>query len=228
MQLLVPDILSEAQGLSANVTAPAFALGFLIWLLGWRGHRFWIVLGATICAGLIGLDAGPSWGTQRLVAGLLLAVAAGALALALVRVVAFAAGGAAGWLIVHALAPQWSDPLVCFLGGGIFGLLLFRLWMMTLTSGAGALLMGYSGLCLAAKFGSLDAVALAEKQTLMLNVACAGVALLGVVSQFFLDRQLHRASRRRRYQMRQRGLIAEFDESTSWWNRPDRSLRRVG
>ena len=128
MQVLDPEILGEFQGLSANVTVPAFALGFLIWLLGWRGHRFWIVLAATVTAGLIGLDAGPSWGSQRLVAGLLLAVAAGTLALSLVRVVAFAAGGAAGWLIVHALAPQWNDPLVCFLGGGILGLLLYRLW----------------------------------------------------------------------------------------------------
>jgi hypothetical protein len=227
MQVLDPEILGEFQGLSANVTVPAFALGFLIWLLGWRGHRFWIVLAATVTAGLIGLDAGPSWGSQRLVAGLLLAVAAGTLALSLVRVVAFAAGGAAGWLIVHALAPQWNDPLVCFLGGGILGLLLYRLWMMTLTSAAGALLMGYSGLCLAAKFGSLDAVAIVEKQTLLVNAAWAGACLLGVIAQFILDRQLYKAARRRRYQLRQRGLLAELDETTSWWNRPEK-VRRAG
>jgi hypothetical protein len=226
MQVLDPEILGELQGLSTNVTVPGFVLGLLIWLLGWRGHRFWIVLTATVSAGLIGLDAGPAWGSQRLLAGLMLAATAGMLALPLVRVFAFTAGGAAGCLFVHALAPQWNDPLVCFLGGGILGLLLYKLWMMTLTSAAGALLMGYSGLCLAAKFGSLDAVTIVEKQTPLVNAAWAGACLLGVVAQFVLDRQLYKAARRRRHQLRQRGLLAELEEPTSWW-RPEK-IRRAG
>jgi hypothetical protein len=228
MQWLAPDILAEARGLSVNVTGPAFALGLLIWFLGWRGHRFWVVLSVTVVAGLIGLDLGPALATNRLVAGLLFAVAAGTLALALVRVVAFAAGGAAGWLIVQALAPQWSDPVVCFLSGGLLGLVLFRLWLMTLTSGAGALLMSYSGLCLAGKFGNLDPVTLAEKQGFVLNAGLAGLCLLGVVTQFVLDRQLNKAARRRRYQLRQRGLYADLEEQTGWWNRGDRPFRRAG
>jgi hypothetical protein len=227
MQLLVPDILREACGLTPTVTLPAFLLGCLIWLLGWRGHRFWIVLAATIGAGLWGLDAGPAWGTHRLVSGLLLSVTAGALALALVRVFAFAAGGAAGMMAVHALVPQWDNPLVCFLAGGLIGLILFRLWMMTLTSGAGALLMSYAALCLATKFASVDAVGLAEKQAVLLNAAWAGLTLLGVVGQFLIDRQLYRAARRRRQLLRQRGYYGDVEENAGWWNRGDRLLRRA-
>src|SRR2546421_652405 len=88
MQLLAPDILEEAGEISVAVTAASFAIGFLLWLLGWRGHRFWIVLAATIGAGVVGLYAAPAHRTHPLLAGLLLAVAAGALALALVRVIA--------------------------------------------------------------------------------------------------------------------------------------------
>jgi len=65
-------------------------------------------------------------GVQPLLAGLLLAVAAGLLALALVRVIAFAAGGIAAVYGVRLLPPApWQEPLICFLGGGLLGLLLF-------------------------------------------------------------------------------------------------------
>src|SRR5207244_280068 len=80
MQLLAPDILEEAGEISVAVTASGFAIGFLLWLLGWRGHRFWIVLAATIGAGVVGLYAAPAHRTHPLLAGLLRAVAAGALA----------------------------------------------------------------------------------------------------------------------------------------------------
>src|SRR5262245_16255718 len=149
MQLLAPDILAEAHGLSVTVTGTAFALGLLIWLFGWRGHRFWIVLAVTAAAGVIGLYSDPAYGTRPIFAGLLLAVAAGAMALALVRVVVFAAGGVAGWALVHAVFPAWESPLVCFLVGGLIGILLFRVWTMALTSAAGTMIMAYSGLCLA-------------------------------------------------------------------------------
>src|SRR5262249_12085001 len=95
MQLVVPEILDEARGFSVAVSVTALVMGLSLWLIGWRSHRFWIVLGTTIGAGVWGLSSGPIYGTPGLVAGLLLALAAGALALALVRVVAFAAGGLA-------------------------------------------------------------------------------------------------------------------------------------
>src|SRR5262245_34243928 len=114
MQVVSPDILSDASGFSPAVSCSTFALGLLLWLLGWRGHRFWIVLIATVTAGIVGLDAGPDHTTQQVVAGILLAVAVGAMALALVRLVAFAAGGLAACLAVHALMPQLQYPLLPF------------------------------------------------------------------------------------------------------------------
>src|SRR5262249_57053734 len=114
--------------------------------------------------GVLALNAAPHYGLQPLVAGLLLAVSAGVLALTLVRLVAYAAGGLAAWMIVHALAPLWDQPLLCFLVGGLIGLLLFRFWTMALTSMLGTLLLGYSGLCIGDKLGYLDAVGWAAAQ----------------------------------------------------------------
>src|SRR5207244_6507993 len=107
MQLLAPDILEQACEISIPVTATAFAIGLLIWLLGWRGHRFWIVLAATVGAGIFGLYSQSIHKTQPVVAGLLLAVAAGALALALVRVVAFASVAVALMIALRAMLPNW-------------------------------------------------------------------------------------------------------------------------
>lgn len=220
MQLVAPDILQEAQGFSTAVSATAFAVGFIVWLLGWRSHRFWIVLVTTIAAGLVGLSSGPALGTQYLVAGLLLALAAGALALALVRVLAFAAGGVALWFVVRHLAPNWDGgTLVCLLAGGLLGLLLFRVWTMALTSLAGTLVMTYSGLCLAKRLANLDIVTLAETQATVLNWLCGGVAVLGLVVQFLLDRR--RAARRgRKPAPVQRPAFAPGtgeSSSGSWW-----------
>jgi len=51
------------------------------------------------------------------------------------------------------MAPTWDEPLVSFVAGGLVGLVLFRVWMMALTSILGTLLVGYSSLCLADKLG---------------------------------------------------------------------------
>ena len=149
MHLLAPDILDVAKDLPVAVMASALGVGLLLVVTGWAWHRFWIVLVTTVVAGVTGLNIGPSYGMKPLVAGLLLAIAGGQLALALVRVVVFAAVGIAAAMIVHSFAPaNWDIPLGCFLAGGLLGLLLFRLWTMVLTSFAGSVLMGYAILCL--------------------------------------------------------------------------------
>jgi MFS family permease len=230
MQLLVPDILEDARGLGMAGCATAFVIGFLLWLFGWRGHRFWIVLVATIVAGVIGLASGRLHGAQPIVAGLLLAVAAGALSLALARVAAFGAGGVAAWLAVRALAPTWDEPLISFLVGGLIGLLLFRLWTMVLTSSAGTLLMAYAGLCLANQFGSLDAVAVARERTAFLNALCGGVALLGVVLQFLLSRRQRKPNKAGRNQRRRYAddRDRDRDRERSWWEWAQGTFRQAG
>ncbi len=224
MHLLAPDILSEACGFSIPVLAVAFVLGLLLWLFGWRGHRFWIVLIATVGAGILGLYSGQASGMHPLVTGLLLAIAAGALALALVRVIGFVAGGLAAWLVVRALAPGWNEPLVCFFIGGLIGLLLFRLWMMALTSATGTLLMAYAGLCLAQSFGKLDVVALAERNAIALNWACGAMAFLGLIVQLLLDRL--RSRRLRTAAASQHA--PETYEARPWWTRGLQIYRRAG
>jgi MFS family permease len=189
VHLISPDILTEARALSFGLLAAGLIVGLLLWLLGWWGHRFWIVLIATVGAGIFGLNAGPNYGLQPVVAGLLLAISAGVLALTLVRLFAYAAGGFAAWMLVHALAPLWDQPLLCFLAGGLVGLVLFRFWTMALTSFVGALFVVYSGLCLADRMDKLDSVAWAQDQGMLLNWFCGTLTLVGFVVQIFLERR---------------------------------------
>jgi hypothetical protein len=210
MQLVAPDILAEARGLSLAVSGTGLGLGLALWLSGWRGHRFWIVLFTTLLAGVFGLASAPAPGAQPLVAAVLLAVGAGALALDLSRVVAFAAGGTALSIAVHALAPTWNQPLACFVAGGLVALLLFRSCIMLLTSLAGTLLMAYSGFCLMGRLGKLDAVAWSGKQAAWLNWTCVGVALLGWLMQFLLDRR--RRQRQEAHKAEERQILAKVKE----------------
>jgi MFS family permease len=192
MQLVAPDILAEAVregGLSPLLSILGVVVGLMLWLLGWRAHRFWIVLITTVMAGVYGLYQAPEYRAQPLLAGILLAIAAGMLALALVRLVAFVAGGIAALLLMQALIPAWDEPLVFFLLGGLIGLVLFRIWTMALTSLAGTLFLAYSSLCLADKWGKLNAVLWAEKQTVLLNWICGGLTCLGLITQFYLERR---------------------------------------
>jgi hypothetical protein len=225
MPVLAPDILKEAQGLSIALMATIFGLGTLVWSLGWRAHRFWIVLATTAGAGILGLSLDLNSRAPSLVAGLLLALAAGALALALARLVAFAAGGLALWSLLHALLPGWADPLVCFLLGGLAALLLFRLWTMALTSLTGTLLMGYSGLCLAGRIGNVDIVALAENRALLLNCCCGLVTLAGLAIQFLLDRRKRDKKGGREHSRRESPDDRSGGER--WWSRGHRHYRRA-
>jgi hypothetical protein len=222
MQLLAPDIVAEARELSLPVLFAGLALGLFLWILGSRFHRFWLVLGTTLVAGVMGLYSGATFGVQPLVAGLLLAIAAGALALALIRVVAFAAGGVTGWVVLHSLAPTWNEPLVTFLAGGLLGLMLFRLWIMVLTSLGGTLLVGYSSLCLADQLGKLDAVSWCQEQVSLLNIACGGVVLLGMLFQFLIDRRqiqlaLERADKEREKAAKEREKKAAAPPKKRSW-----------
>jgi hypothetical protein len=189
MHLIAPDILAGAVGLSPVLCGLGLGLGLMLWMYGWRAHRFWIVLMATVTAGIYGLSRAPDYGSQPFLAGVLFAVASGLLALALVRVIAFVAGGIAASLLVQALLPSWHDPLLSFLVGGLAGLILFRVWTMALTSLAGTVLMSYSGLCLADVLDKIQALPWAEKQTVLLDWGCGGLTLLGVLVQFTGERR---------------------------------------
>src|SRR5262249_11401902 len=149
MTLVLPEVLVEVRGLSPLLLVIGLAIGLFLWLGGWWSYRFWAVLGTTVVAGVFGLYEAPQLHMQPLLASILLAIAAGMLALSLMRLFAFAAGGCTCLMLVHALVPSVHAPLVCFLAGGLLAVLLFRLWMILLTSAAGTVLMLYCGLGLA-------------------------------------------------------------------------------
>ncbi len=209
MELIAPDIMQDVRALSPSLCLAGFLLGLVLWLTGWWGHRFWVVLAAIITA--------PANRVHPLLMGVLLAAAAGMLALALVRLVAFGAGGVVAWLAIRALAPSgWGDPLMCILVGGLIGLLLFRLWIMTLTSLAGSVLMGYFGLALGETLGRLSAQAVVKEQSALVNWSCVGLALVGLLTQFLIDRKRMRMQRQRLEQEYQASQFAPY-RAGRWW-----------
>jgi hypothetical protein len=227
MQVLDPDIVVELHGISVGVSAGGFVLGAVLWLTGWLGHRFWIVLITTLVAGILGMISAPGSRLQPVLVGLLSSVAAGLLALSLVRVLAFAAGGFTACLALRTFAPaSWHEPLLAFLIGGLVGLFLFRVWTMVLTSFLGAVLMGYFGLCLADGIGRVDAVALVRERGTALSWACGGATFAGFIIQFIIDRWRIRRDRwrldRYPYSYRRR----HYDQP--WWWYWGMSIRRAG
>jgi hypothetical protein len=228
MQLFAPDLIAEGRELSLGVTGIGLCVGLALWVFGWLGHRFWIVLGTTLGAGLVGLCSGRAFGLQPMAAGLLLAVAAGVLALALARLLAFAAGGVAAWAAVHAIIPSYEEPLVCFLAGGLLGVFLFRAWMIALTSFTGSVLMGYSGLCLADRLGQLDATTLTEQRYVLLNGACAGMTLAGCVVQWLIECQRRKLRYKKEDEEELHRMAEELERRKSrWFGWRRRIYRRV-
>ncbi|HYT87335.1 MAG TPA: hypothetical protein VEL76_01320 [Gemmataceae bacterium] len=190
MHLIAPEILAEdLSGLSIGLSAVGLLLGLALWLFGWRWYRFWVVLGITVLGGVYGLSEAAVFRAQPLVAGVLLALAAGVLALSLARVAAFAAGGCAAMLAVQALVPSWDQPLLSFVTGGLLGVLLFRVWVMALTSLLGVLLMTYMSLCLAEHLAKMNAGEFAAKRPVLLNWICGGTTALGFLLQALLTRR---------------------------------------
>ena len=183
MTCISPDILTAAKGLSAGGAAVGLVGGLLLWGLGWRWHRFWVAFGVTFIAGVLGLTAGKAAGGQVLVAGVLVAVAAGVLALELARMLAFVTGGTAAWVAVQAVFPHGQEVWAAFLTGGLLGVLLYRLWMMLVTSTIGAVLAGHAGLVLTEALGKFDAAAWAAAHPEALNGAVATLAVIGVLIQ---------------------------------------------
>src|SRR5262245_55417754 len=118
MYLIAPEVLADLSGLSVGLCAAGLVLGLALWLSGWRRHRFWVVLTITFVGGVFGLSEAPTFHAQPLVAGVLLALGAGALALSLARLCAFGVAGVAAVLAVKSLVPTWDQHLLSFTTGG--------------------------------------------------------------------------------------------------------------
>jgi hypothetical protein len=192
MRLVAPELLADLCGLSPGLIGLAAAVGAALWLLGWWSHRFWVVLIATVAAGIYGLFEAPVLKAQPLAASLLLALAAGLLALALVRVFAFVAGGFAGLAIVQAVAPNVDQPLIAFLVSGLLGLVLFRWCVTGAMSFVGSLLFVYAGLAFLHQRGTLDAALYAEGSSGLLSGLVTLLTLLGFALQLWHHRRRNR------------------------------------
>jgi hypothetical protein len=222
MVLVAPDILDEVRQLPLYLPALGLALGLLLWLFGGRGHRFWLVLLTTVVGGVLGLHFGAACDMQPLVAGLLMAVAAGALALSLARVLLFLVGGAACVWLAHTVAPAWDAAAVCFLVGGLLGVLLYRVWVTALSSMAGTLLLAYSILGLLSASGVCDAVGWAGEQTALLNWACGSFAVVGLLAQLLLERRSRRRKNALEKARKEAEELAQYPPYTPppprrWW-----------
>jgi hypothetical protein len=187
MELIAPDIVADVRQLSAVFAVGGLVIGTILWLAGWWTHRFWAVLGMTVLGGILGLHNAAALQAQPLVAALGLSLVAGVLALTLLRIAAFVAGGYACLLLVHAWAPSWEQPLVSFVVGGLLGWFLVRYWTMVLTSLTGVLLVLYAGLALLDKIGKLNAVAWSEGNGTTLNSIGAALTVSGFLVQIFGD-----------------------------------------
>lgn len=216
MKLLAPDILELTRELPPLYGGLTLLAGLFLWLWGARSHRFWLSLVLTLSSGLVGLQYGRDYDVQPLVAGVLLALATGALALALARLLLFLACGVAGLAVASFAAAGWNEA-VCFVAGGLTGVLLYWLWVTALSSLAGTLLMGYGLLTLLDRFGKLGSVAFAERNAPLLNWACAAFTVVGILAQFLLER------RRRRLQAEGKGAAPD---AVPWWKRPLKWLER--
>lgn len=188
MQLISPEILKAAQGLSFGAAGFALFVGLLLWSFGWRWHKFWVVFGITTLAGVIGLGAGHAAGGQVLVLGILLAFAGGVLALEIAKLLAFAGGGLAAWLAVQTVLPQAHEMWAVFLSGGLFGVLLYKLWTMVATSLLGTLIAGHALLMLAASSG-FPAARWAGENAIALNGTIIAFVLLGVIVQSYVAQE---------------------------------------
>lgn len=188
MHLLSPAVLADAKGLSIGAAAFFLFVGTLLWGFGWRWHRFWVVFAVTLTAGVVGIGAGRSAGTQVLVVGVLLSIAIGMLALEVAKIIAFVSAGTAAWVAAQAVMPQAQELWAMFLCGGLVGIVLYRLWTMLATSLVGALLFGHAALTLADTAGWVSAGEFAEKYAALLNGWVALSVALGVGVQAWTGR----------------------------------------
>jgi hypothetical protein len=224
----IADLLSEGAGLSPYIPGVGLFVGLLLWLMGSRGHRFWLSMAVTVAAGIAGLHAAPALGVQPLVSGLLLAVCAGTLALALVRLLVFAVVGVGSLAVAQAVTPGWNEPVIFFLAGGLIGVVFFRLWVMALTSLAGTVLIAYCGLCLAGSLGNVNVVSFAKEQGRLLQLGGLGFALLGVFVQFVFDRRRAKKKQREREEREEEARYRMPPRQRSWWSRDTKQSRRAG
>jgi hypothetical protein len=213
MQVVTTDLLTDMCGLSPLLNAVIAAAGLVLCLFGWWSHRFWIVLAATVAAGVLGLSQAAALRTPALPVAVLMSLAAGVLALSLIRVAVFLAAGLSFVLICQQCLPTLNQPVIVFLTGGLVCHVLFRLCLTTLTSLAGAVLLLYPGLALVHKYAGVDVLGLSERTPGMFNWGCLLLAGAGFTFQVYCHR---RALRRQEGEEESKPGLLRLPRVFSW------------
>ncbi len=216
MSLISPDVIAELNGLSIGAGGFLVLIGFLLWGFGWRWHRFWVVFGFTATAGIMGMASGQAAGGHILVMGLLLAFAGGILAIELAKIFAFLVGGIVFWFSVQTIFPQGQELWAVFLSGGLFGVLLYRLWTMILFSLLGIVISWHAAFALAMSTGTYDSVKWVSDNTIAVNGAVILTSVLGVLMQVVTSEKPKQEAK----PTSDEGGIELLDESESgWWKK---------
>jgi hypothetical protein len=221
MSLISPDVVAELKGLSFGASGFLLLVGFLLWAFGWRWHRFWVVFAFTTIAGMIGMTSGRAAGGQILVMGLLLAFCGGVLAIELAKILSFLAGGIVMWMVAQSVFPQAQELWAVFLSGGLFGVLLYRLWTMILLSFLGVVLSWHGAFSLAQATAKSDPVEWIATHTAALNGAVIVATLLGVVMQTITSESEAKTSENADDESKPHSKQDQDHDDTrgSWWNR---------
>jgi hypothetical protein len=210
MQVLAPDVFADLLGLPAAALIVMLLAGALLALTGWRWHRFWLTIIVSLISGLIGLRQAPAWGIgQPVVAGALMAAAAGCLALSLARVGLFLAYGLGTWYVMKRFAPEVAIPAVCIAAGGLFSVLFYRFCVVLLTSAAGCVLLCYGALGLAEQQSWFPTKMWLQEHTLIVNAAWAGIALMMLMLQLYFWRAAQQKLKRAKTEFTEAELEAE-------------------
>lgn len=190
MTVLTPEMLADLLDLPVAALWVIIGVGAALALTGWRWHRFWLTICISLVAGLVGLKQGAAWGINHpIVAGVLLAAAAGCLALSLARVGLFMAYGLACWYAMKRLAPPYAIPAICICAGGLFSVIFYRFCVILLTSAIGSLLMAYGGLAVAEQQKLFPTMNLLKEQSLIVHGSLAGLVALTLLLQLYFWRQ---------------------------------------
>jgi hypothetical protein len=193
MLVLSPDVLADILDLPVAALLVMVGLGAALALTGWRWHRFWLTISVSLISGLVGLRQATTWGIEQpVLAGVLLAAAAGCLALSLARVGLFLAYGLATWYAMKRMAPPYAIPAICICLGGLFSVLFYRFCVVLLTSIFGSLLLTYGGLAYAQQQNWFPMVNWLKEQPFAAHGAFAALCALTLFLQLYLWRRARR------------------------------------
>lgn len=191
MTLVAPDILAEVFRLSFGAQLLGLAFGLALWMTGWMRRNFWVALAVTAGFGLYGLQLGRASGSHPLITALLLGISAGLLASELSRLIAFVTGGLAVALLAQTYVPNFPEPVLAYLAGGLLSVLLYKTWLLAVFGFAGSLLVVYCGLPLVSRFLGINPIALATQKVTLMNAIVLGSTAAGM---FLQSRFEHRAA----------------------------------